>query len=98
MNWSQDEEKLIYYATRRATSGFLAIPRGYEKEDILQEVAAAWVKTRENYNVNYALSTQIYRVALATVNNLYKMNGRIKRQGDLHAIKYMENFTERWVI
>ena len=94
MDWTIEEEKLIYTAVRRATSGFTFLPRGYEKEDLLQEGAIAWFLARDDWDRDRSkMSTFLYDVIYKHIRDIIRKGDAEKRASDKYAIKYLDGIT-----
>lgn len=94
MDWTMEEQKLIYSAVRRATSGFTFMPRGYERDDLLQEGAIAWFMARDGWSEERGkLSTFLYNVVSRHIRGIIRKGDAEKRASDKYAIKYLDGIT-----
>lgn len=91
INWTDDETKLIWWAIRKSTNNYTFLPMRYEKEDLFQEAAEAWLRARHKRNVK--LSTFIYHVVEKHIRKLIDAGDSEKRRSDIHAVQYTEAIT-----
>lgn len=94
MSWSEDESKMIYCAVRRVTSDFQAMPRGYERNDLLQEGACAWLRVRDKWSSRRGRkSTFLYRVVEDRVREIMRTGNLAKRVGFRDSISFIDDIT-----
>ncbi len=70
------------------------MPRGYDREDMIQEGRLAWFKAREKFNPNREKTTYVYQVIDNHIKNLIRDGNRQKRKIAQHTISYDEIVTE----
>ncbi len=94
MNWTAEDEKLIYAAVKKATRGFKFIPRGYEIEDLLQEGALAWWQAMDKHNPDHgAKSTFLFTVVRRQIIDLIRGGDTDKRKAGRDSIEYIDGVT-----
>ena len=84
IDWTEEDDKLIYSAVKKYTSGFASLPAGHTREDVLQESAQAWAKilmTKGGHDpAKGKKSTLLYRVVQNTIQDLIKAANTDKRK------------------
>jgi DNA-directed RNA polymerase specialized sigma24 family protein len=94
MNLFEDESKMVYCAVRRVTSDFQAMPRGYEKNDLMQEGWLAWLEYRDGWSEGRgAISTFLYRVVEMKIKWLIRKSNYQKRVGFRDSISFIDDIT-----
>jgi len=94
MNWSREETRLVWWAIKKATRGFTFLPMRYEREDLFQEGALAWLRAREDWNSGRGQkSTFLYNVIEKHIRKLVDAGDTGKRKAELHAIQCIEGVT-----
>jgi DNA-directed RNA polymerase specialized sigma24 family protein len=96
MEFTEEDYKLVHAAMKDATKGFTSIPRGYDREDLIQEGALvvwqAFEKGRYNKDKG-AKSTFIYKVIKDRYFDLIKSANRDKRKIEQHTLSYDDQVT-----
>lgn len=96
MDWTDEHNKLVYSAMKKATSGFSSLPRGYEKEDMIQEGAVAVWQALEKGGHDPkkgALSTFMFKVVKDKYRDLIRAANRDKRKAEQETIPYDDQIT-----
>jgi DNA-directed RNA polymerase specialized sigma24 family protein len=92
IDWTIEETKLIWWSVRKATQNYSFLPLRYERQDLFQEAAEAWLSARDGWREEKGQkSTFLYGVVEKRIRDLIDAGDTEKRKSDLHAIKYMEN-------
>jgi len=98
IEWTEEDDKLIYSAVKKYTRDFTSIPGGYNREDVLQEAAQAWAKrlmTKGGHDpAKGKKSTLLYRVVQNTIQDLIKAANTDKRKIIQHEAKFEDIYSE----
>ncbi len=95
MDWSDDDEKLVNGAVKVATKNFKSKPRGYDREDLLQEGRLAWWQAMETHDpAKGAKSTLIFTVVRRKIYDLIRAGNTDKRRIHQHTVPFSEEFED----
>jgi hypothetical protein len=84
IDWTEEEDKLIYSAVKKYTRDFTSLPAGYSREDVLQEAAQTWAKRLIEKGghdpAKGKKSTLLYKVVENKIQDLIKAANTDKRK------------------
>jgi len=70
------------------------MPRGYDRDDVLQEGALAWLEYRDRLNkLKGKKTTLLYKVVNGRICDLIRTNNTGKRNSERDSIPYIDGFT-----
>jgi len=97
IEWTEEDDKLIYSAVKKYTSNFTSLPAGHTREDVLQEAAQAWAKRLTNKGghdpAKGKKSTLLYRVVQNTIQDLIKAANTDKRKVNQHLAEFNDVYS-----
>lgn len=100
IDWTEDDEKLIYSAVKKYTRDFTSLPAGYTREDVLQEAAQAWARRLINKGGHDTAkgkkSTLLYKVVQNTIQDLIKAANTDKRKVIQHTGEFNDVYAVGW--
>jgi DNA-directed RNA polymerase specialized sigma subunit len=94
IEWTEEDEKITRAAIKKATQNYISMPRGYEREDMLQEGRLAWLKAKEKYDHNRKKTTFAFKAISNHVKNLIIAGNTDKRKIAQYLLSYDEVITE----
>jgi len=96
IEWTEEDDKLIYSAVKKYTRDFTSLPGGYSREDVLQEAAQAWAKrlaTKGGHDpAKGKKSTLLYRVVQNTIQDLIKAANTDKRKVNQNLVGFNDEY------
>ena len=95
-DWSLDDEKLIKAAVKKFTSNYKSLPRGYDREDMLQEARQKWAAVKDKHDSSKTKkSTYCYRVVQNQIRDLVRAGNYDKRRIEQNTLEYNEEVTNK---
>jgi len=77
-----------WWSVRKATQNYSFLPLRYERQDLFQEAAEAWLSARDGWREEKGQkSTFLYGVVEKRIRDLIDAGDTEKRKSDLHARK-----------
>ncbi len=94
LEWNEEDEKIVKAAVRKHTQNYRSMPRGYEREDMLQEGRLAWFKAKEKFDTNRKITTYAFTAISNHIKNLIVAGNTDKRKIAQVMLTYDEIATE----
>ncbi len=98
IEWTEEDDKLIYSAVKKYTRDFTSLPGGHTREDVLQEAAQAWAKRLKDKGghdpAKGKKSTLLYRVVQNNIQDLIKAANTDKRKVTQHTAEFEDIYSE----
>jgi hypothetical protein len=95
LEWSLEDEKLVKAAIKKYTKNFKSIPRGYDREAMLQEGRLKWAAVKDKHAENKGKkSTYCFNVIQNQIRDLIRAGNTDKRKIEQYTLEYIEGVTE----
>ena len=94
--WSLEDEKLIKKAVKKFTSNYTSMPRGYDREDMIQEARRKWAAVKDRHeSEKSARSSYCFRVVQNQIRDLVRAGNYDKRKIEQKTLHYDEAATNK---
>jgi hypothetical protein len=95
LEWNIDDEKMVSAAIKKFTKNFKSLPRGYDREAMLQEGRLKWAAVKDKHAENKGKkSTYCFKVIRNQITDLIRAGNTDKRKIEQYTLEYIKGITE----